>query len=336
MSAAMFDENDLYNRIQDHFPLHARPYRTAGAAFDLSERALLSLLARDVGNGRVSRIGAVFAPNTIGASTVAALSVPQARLDRVVERINGDPDISQSHARNGHRYNLWFVAGARDRDTLDGVLARLADDIGQRPIDLPLEREYRADLGLPLGVTRSSRRAPPQRPQILSTPEPPDLDEADWRLAAALESGLALTPQPYHALARRTGLALSETLARLARWRSAGVIRRFGAILRHRPFGYTHNVMCVWNVPDARVDAVGLRLAHVPHVTMCFRRARRLPAWQYNLFAMIHARSANELTNTLARFDAVGGLADAPRAVLHACQCYKQRGTRFGGALPEF
>ena len=336
MFDAMFDENDLYNRIQDHFPLHTRPYQTAGEAFDLSEHAMLSLLARDVGNGRISRIGAVFAPNTIGASTVAALSIPSARIDRVVERINSDPDISQSHARDGHRYNIWFVAGARDRGTLDGVLARLATDIGQRPIDLPLEREYRTDLGLPLGMTRSARRAPLQPSQVLNTPVRPDFDEADWRLAAALECGLALTPQPYHALARRTGLALSETLARLARWRSSGVIRRFGAILRHRPFGYTHNVMCVWNVPDARVDAIGLRLAHVPHVTMCFRRTRRLPGWQYNLFAMIHARSANELNNTLARFDAVGGLADAPCAVLQASQCFKQRGTRFGGAMPEF
>lgn len=336
MLDAIFDEYELYNRIQDDFPLHVRPYRRAGEAFNLSEHAVLSLLARDVGNGRVSRIGAVFAPNTIGATTVATLSIPPARLDRVVERINNDPDISQSHAREGHRYNLWFVAGARDRGTLDGVLERIAVDVGQRPVDLPLEREYRADLGLPLGAGRIGRRTPLQPQEVLNTPARPVLDEADWRLAAALEAGLTLTPQPYHALAIRAGLALSETLARLARWRSAGVIRRFGAILRHRPFGYTHNVMCVWNVPDSRVDAIGLRLAHVPHVSMCFRRTRRLPVWQYNLFAMIHARSANELNATLARFDAVGGLADAPRAVLQASQCYKQRGTRFGGTMPEF
>lgn len=332
----MFDENDLYNRIQDNFPLHARPYQRAGAAFDLAEHTLLSLLARDVGNGRISRIGAVFAPNTIGASTVAALSIPAALLDRVVERINDDPDISQSHAREGHRYNVWFVAGARDRALLDGVLERLAIDIGQRPIDLPLEREYRTDLGLPLGAARSARRTPLQPPQVLMPPVRPAFDEADWRLAAALEAGLALTPQPYHALAVRTGLALPEIMARLENWRGAGVVRRFGAILRHRPFGYTHNVMCVWNVPDTRVDAVGLRLAHVPHVTMCFRRTRRLPDWQYNLFAMIHARSSAELRTTLARFDALGGLADAPCAVLQATQCYKQRGTRFGGVMPEF
>ncbi|RZT39550.1 siroheme decarboxylase subunit beta [Cupriavidus agavae] len=274
----MFDENLLYQRIQHDFPLHARPYLRTGEAFGLAEHTVLSLLARDVGCGRISRIGAVFAPNTIGASTVAGLAIPVARLERVVERINNDPAISQSHVRDGHRYNLWFVAGARERRQLDGVLAAIAADVGQKPIDLPLEREYRADLGLPL----------------------------------------------------------AETLRRLAAWRQSGVIRRFGAILRHRHFGYTHNVMCVWNLPDARVDAIGNRLAHVPYVTMCFRRPRRLPSWQFNLFAMVHARSELELRATLARFSAMNELADAPGAVLRASHCYKQRGTHYGSVMPEF
>lgn len=326
----MFDETQFYRLVQQDFPLDERPYQSTGRAFDLSEHAVLSLLARDLGNGRISRIGAVFTPDTIGESTVAALSIPSARIERVVERINADPDISQSHTREGHRFNLWFVAGARDRTKLDEVLARIAFDVGQKPLDLPLEREYRADLGVPLGSER------PAIPEVLKTPERPVLDEADWRLAAALESGLTLTPMPYHVLAHRSGLPLSETLTRLARWRDTGVIRRFGVILRHRACGYAHNAMCVWNVPDVRVDAIGMRLAHVPRVSMCFRRARRLPAWQYNLFAMIHARSASELDATLARFDVLGGLGNAPGAVLRAGRCYKQRGSRYGGMMPEF
>jgi len=333
----MFDENKLYQRIQHDFPLHARPYLSTGEAFDLAEHTVLSLLARDVGSGRISRIGAVFAPNTIGASTVAALNIPVARLERVVERINDDPAISQSHVRDGHRFNLWFVAGARDQVLLDEVLNRIGADVGQRPIDLPLEREYRADLGLPLAPGHGCHGPDAlDKPCSLKHPVRPALDEADWRLAAALEVGLPLTPHPYHALARRSGLSLPETLRRLTAWRQSGVIRRFGAILRHRHFGYTHNVMCVWNVPDNRVDSVGVRLAQVPYVTMCFRRPRRLPTWQYNLFAMVHARSEQELATTLARFHAMDDLAHAPRAVLRASHCYKQRGTHYGSVMPEF
>lgn len=329
----MFNEAQLYLRMQHDFPLHARPYQLAAEAVGLSEHTVLSLLARDLGNGRISRIGAVFAPNTIGASTVAALSVPQIDLERVVDRINGDVNVAQHHARAGHRYNLWFAAGARDRRGLDDVLARIAADVGQKPLDLPLEREYRVDTGPLLG---GPRRAPARSAQALRPPPRPNLDEADWRLAAALESGLALTPSPYHVLARRSGLRLDDVLERLDNWRTSGVIRRFGAILRYRPFGYTHNAMCVWNVPDARVDMIGQRLAHVQDVTMCYRRPRRLPDWQYNLYAMVHARGAEAFHSTLMQFDAVEGLSDVPCAVLRASQCFKQRGTRYGGVMPEF
>ncbi len=156
------------------------------------------------------------------------------------------------------------------------------------------------------------------------------MDECDWRLVAALEMGLSLTPEPYHALARHCGLPLAETLRRLKQWRKNGVIRRFGVILHHRPFGYSHNAMCVWNVPDARVDTVGMRLASLPNVTLCYRRPRRLPNWQYNLFAMVHARGMHELEATLARFEAIDGLGESPHAVLRASHCFKQRGTRYG------
>jgi hypothetical protein len=76
-----------------------------------------------------------------------------------------------NHARAGHRYNLWFAAGARDRRGLDDVLARIAADVGQKPLDLPLEREYRVDTGPPLGGPRragalGASLAPPPRPNL--------------------------------------------------------------------------------------------------------------------------------------------------------------------------
>lgn len=330
----MFDETQLYDRIQHDFPLDARPYQRAASPLGLSERTVLSLLARDLGNGRISRIGAVFAPNSIGASTLAALAVPAGQMQSVAERLSADPAISHNYARTGHRYNLWFVAGARDRARLDDVMDGIAIDVGLQPIDLPLEREYHIDLGFPLGKGREASKPPPRRPPPAHVPRP-EMGDCDWRLVAALEAGLSLTPQPYHALAQRCGLSLAETLQRLKLWRKNGVIRRFGAILHHRHFGYSHNAMCVWNVPDARIDAVGMRIASLPHVTLCYRRPRRLPNWQYNLFAMVHARSQYELDMTLARFDAIGGLAGTPHGVLRASHCFKQRGTRYGSVVAQ-
>ncbi|KAI3593829.1 Heme d1 biosynthesis protein NirD [Cupriavidus sp. U2] len=325
----MFDEQRFYDSIQRDFPIVPRPFQSAGAALDLNEHTVLSLLARDVGAGRVSRIGAVFAPNVIGASTLAALAVPPDALPRVAARVNAHGAVSHNYARHGHRYNLWFVAGARNRAALDVGLGSIADDVDQLPLDLPMEREYHIDLGFSMSGasgTPRGRRTP--------SAAPVHLDDDDWRLVAALEMGLPLTPQPFHALARRCGMPLHRVLSRIAQWHASGVIRRFGVILHHRHFGYRHNAMCVWNVPDARVDTIGTRLARVAPVSLCYRRTRRLPGWPYNLFAMVHARSEAELQSALEHFDHQAGMGGLPGRVLRSGTCFKQCGTRYSWEVP--
>lgn len=322
----MLDERTLYDTLQHDFPLQPRPYQALAQGLGLCEHTLLSLLARDLGAGRISRVGAVFAPNVIGVSTLAALSVPTAQLDRVAARISTCASVSHNYARSGHPYNLWFVAGARERGTLDRTLAAIADMAGQVPLDLPMAREYHIDLGFALNT--NDRRQRRQRRLAASVP-PATLDADDWRLVAALEAGLPLTPRPFHDLAQRTRLAMPRVLERIAQWSAQGVIRRLGVVLRHGRFGYGHNAMCVWDVPDARVDAIGLRLARQPRVTLCYRRERRLPAWRFNLFAMIHARDAHDLQPALDHLRATVGLEQTPGAVLVGTRCYKQRGTRY-------
>jgi DNA-binding Lrp family transcriptional regulator len=67
-------------------------------------------------------------------------------------------------------------------------------------------------------------------------------------------------------------------------------MRRFAAILRHRDAGFIANGMVVWNVPEARVDEAGCRLAAFPQVSHCYRRPV-YEDWRFNLFSMVHARS---------------------------------------------
>ena len=75
----------------------------------------------------------------------------------------------------------------------------------------------------------------------------------------------------------------------------SGIIRRIGAVPNHYAIGWTANGMTVWDVPDARVDDLGARVGSLPFVTHCYRRPRALPAWPYNLFAMVHGTSRDEV-----------------------------------------
>jgi DNA-binding Lrp family transcriptional regulator len=117
----------------------------------------------------------------------------------------------------------------------------------------------------------------------------------------------------------------------LSRWLAQGVINRLGVIVRHRQLGYRANAMVVWDVPDGEVGAVGRAFAQSPAVTLCYRRERRLPAWRYNLYCMIHGRGVAQVLDHVADVEARSGLPRYPREVLFSRRCFKQRGARYLG-----
>jgi len=97
----------------------------------------------------ISRIGAVVRPNTAGASTLAAIAVPQARLEAVAERVNAEPAVNHNYERE-HELNLWFVVTADSERRLHAVLEELGVQTGLEVLHLPLEQAFHIDLGFPL------------------------------------------------------------------------------------------------------------------------------------------------------------------------------------------
>jgi DNA-binding Lrp family transcriptional regulator len=157
-----------------------------------------------------------------------------------------------------------------------------------------------------------------------------ELTELDRRLIAAVQDGLPLVPQPYAAVAARAGCAEEVAIARLDRMMRAGIIKRFGLVVRHHELGYHANAMTVWDIPDDEVDAAAERIAAFPCVTLCYRRPRKPPEWPYNLFAMVHGRDRATVEAQVARIAVEMGIADERRAVLFSTRRFKQRGARYG------
>ena len=86
--------------------------------------------------------------------------------------------------------------------------------------------------------------------------------------------------------------------------------------------------MAVWDIPDAEVDALGARLAAEPAVNLCYRRPRRLPDWPYNLFAMVHGNSRDEVRDQAARIAALLGDASRGGDILFSTRILKKTGLR--------
>ena len=153
-------------------------------------------------------------------------------------------------------------------------------------------------------------------------------DEIDRRLIVATQAGLPLVLRPYDMLAGQLGVTADEVRRRLAAMIERGAIRRIGAVPNHYALGYTANGMSVWDVADARVDALGEQVGALEFVTHCYRRPRRLPLWPYNLFAMVHGRSRDEVDDKVRQIAALLGEACGARDVLFSTRILKKSGLR--------
>ncbi len=124
-------------------------------------------------------------------------------------------------------------------------------------------------------------------------------------------------------------MAETDLLERIRRLIEAGIVTRFGCVVRHRALGYTANAMAVWDVPDAEVEARAQEFLRNPAVTLCYRRRRHLPDWPYNLFCMIHAKSERDAHAAIDELNLVSDTGLCHQSVLFSTRCFKQSGARF-------
>jgi siroheme decarboxylase len=325
----------LLDEYQHGFPLFSAPFARIADEVGSDESSVLAAFSTFQVTGRVSRIGAVFAPRRIGASTLAAMAVPPSRLAEVAAIVSNFAGVNHNYERE-HRFNLWFVVTASTADRLDETLVAIRVACGLPLLRLPLEEEFHIDLGFALApAVRALRRAHssspvdiPRQPRV-APPLADPLDAGGRALVSQLQHGLPLVRRPYRSVGDVLGVPEEEVLARIRAWLDSGILKRFGVVVRHHELGYTANAMLVHNVPDALVGEVGRRLATDPAVTLCYRRPRVLPEWSYNLFCMIHGQKRDDVERQIDALRRAHGLDDFPHAVLFSRTRFKQRGARY-------
>ena len=150
----------------------------------------------------------------------------------------------------------------------------------------------------------------------------------DRAILEATQAGLPLAPAPYAEIAQRIGISEAEVLARLQDMIVRGIIRRIGIAANHYRLGLVANGMTVWDVDDARVDALGERVGALPAVSHCYRRPRRLPLWPYNLFAMLHGRSRADVEREARAVAELLGPACRGHDILYSSAVLKKTGLR--------
>ncbi len=145
-------EQRLLNDFQQGIPLSPTPFADIAAELGVYETFVLETYRRLQTEGVISRIGAVFRPNRVGASTLAAMAVPPEALETTAAVVNEFVEVNHNYERE-HEYNLWFVVTADDEVQLQQTLERIEQRSGYPVLDLPLENEFFIDLGFDLKWT---------------------------------------------------------------------------------------------------------------------------------------------------------------------------------------
>ncbi len=151
----------------------------------------------------------------------------------------------------------------------------------------------------------------------------------DRALIKAVERGLPVTSRPYAEIAKQLDSTEQDVISRLQHLMDNGAIKRYGVVVRHKELGYTANGMVVWDVPDDRVEELGMCIGKYSCVTLSYRRPRRLPDWSYNLFTMVHGSDREEVTRKVAEIVDSCSLQNIEHTILFSTRRFKQRGASY-------
>ena len=135
------------------------------------------------------------------------------------------------------------------------------------------------------------------------------IDDKDKKIIGSIQGDLPHDLKPFEALAKKIGISEEEMIQRVRALKEKGIIRRFGATLRHQEAGFKSNAMVAWYVPEERIKEAGRGLAEFPEVTHCYQRKPQ-GDWHFNLYTMIHGSSRKECVKVAEKMARAIGVDD--------------------------
>ncbi|MEI7589957.1 MAG: Lrp/AsnC family transcriptional regulator [Deltaproteobacteria bacterium] len=121
------------------------------------------------------------------------------------------------------------------------------------------------------------------------------INHKDKSVLRLVQGDIPLTSEPFASIAQELGISEETVLSLLTSLKETGVIKRFGALVKHQAAGFQQNAMVVWAIPDERIKEVGRQLATIAEISHCYERT---PAFEgkYNIFSMIHLQTGDMQT----------------------------------------
>ncbi|MBA0909089.1 MAG: Lrp/AsnC family transcriptional regulator [Nitrosarchaeum sp.] len=294
-------DKEILNEIQWTFPLTPKPFDDIAKKFDTTPEIIKERLINLKKIGVLRQLSAIFDTRRLGyKSSLIAMEIESDKLEHVANQINRHPGVSHNYQRD-HQFNLWFTLAVPPGSDLKTEVDKFSILKGIKKVRmLPTIKLFK--IGVKLDMVDEKKH------DVIPSEEKKEINnikfvptETDKEFIRELQKDMDIIDRPFLDASKKLGLTEHELFEKLKYYENIGVMRRFAAILRHREVGFTANGMIVWNVPDEKIEEVGLKLGAFPQVSHCYQRPT-YPDWPYSVFSMIHCKSeeeAGEMTKTI-------------------------------------
>ena len=332
-------KQQILDIIQDAFPLEERPYQVfadmlnaQGSAGEPSresftEQAVFDAVENLRCSGVIRRIGGIYDSGRLGfISRLCAGKV--ADIDKFAAAVNEIPAVTHNYVRS-HEYNVWFTVIAESEGEIRSVVDGLCASTDLRDVHiLTATKKFKINTVMrALKENEDSRLGSAMLASTTLSTGTTGRGNDDWgeQFIAELSTSdkarihIACDDIP-HTLTpfKDWGVSIEELREDLAQKR----MRRFGAILRHQEAGFADNAMVCFNAPAD----VGCILAQKPYISHCYERPT-FEGFPYNLYAMMHAQSTEELDSFIK--DATATIGNPDYAVLYSVRELKKTSYRY-------
>jgi DNA-binding Lrp family transcriptional regulator len=154
MREAAIDTLDraIIDRLQGDFPICEQPYAEAAAALGIEENELIARLQRLLDTRVLTRFGPMFQVERMGGAFVlAAMRVPEADWERVVEVVNAFPEVAHNYRRESAQncdFNMWFVLATETPEGIEAAMRKIETASGLPVFPFPKLKEYFVEMKL--------------------------------------------------------------------------------------------------------------------------------------------------------------------------------------------
>ena len=128
------------------------------------------------------------------------------------------------------------------------------------------------------------------------------MDQRDKELLNEIQAGFPVEPHPYRVLGERLSMDEEEVIARIAKLRQAGIIRRLGASIDSRRVGFVSTLLAA-KVPEEKFETVVKIINACAGVTHNYERRH-----EYNVWFTLIAPSVKEKERIISQLREKAGV----------------------------